>query len=82
MGISPDRSDRLNEFDELNQLGFPLLSDPNKTVAKQFGVKRFGPLPISRVTFVISQEKIVLGVVSSELNFNVHADEALQILRS
>ena len=72
----------MNEFDELNQLGFPLLSDPNKTVAKQFGVKRFGPLPISRVTFVISQEKIVLGVVSSELNFNVHADEALEILRS
>ena len=80
VGISPDRSDRLNEFDEMHTLGFPLLADPKKTVAGQFGVKRFGPLPIARVTFVIGQDRRVLGVVKSEMNFNGHADESLKIL--
>lgn len=81
MGVSPDRSDRQKQFDEANELGFPLLADTDKTVAKQFGVARFGPLPIKRVTFVIGTDRKVKAVVKSETNMNTHADEALAALR-
>ncbi len=62
--------------------GFPLLSDPDKTVAKIFGVKRPGPLPSKRATFVVDTDSRVLGVITSEVNMNTHADEALEILRN
>lgn len=81
MGVSVDRSDRQRAFDEANELGFPLLSDPDKAVAAQFGVKRFGPLPIKRATFVIDPDGTVLGVITSETNMTTHADEALEVLR-
>lgn len=82
MGVSSDRSDRQLEFDEANQLGFPLLSDPDRSVARQFGVKRFGPLPTKRATFVIAQDRTILAVLTSETNMTAHADDALKVLRS
>jgi peroxiredoxin Q/BCP len=80
--VSTDRSDRQKEFDEANRLGFPLLSDSDKAVAKQFGLTRFGPLPIKRATFVIDTDRTVLAVVKSETNMTTHADKALEVLRS
>jgi thioredoxin-dependent peroxiredoxin len=82
VGISSDRSDRQKQFDDQNELGFPLLSDSDKTVAKQFGVKRPGPLPTKRATFVIDTDRSVLGVITSELSMDSHADDALAILRN
>lgn len=79
--MSSDRSDRQRKFDEANDLGFPLLSDTDRTVAGQFGVKRFGPLPTKRATFVIDTDRKVLGVIKSETSMNTHADEALEVLR-
>jgi peroxiredoxin Q/BCP len=80
--VSTDRSDRQRQFDEANNLGFPLLSDRNKAVAKQFGVARFGPLPIKRKTFVIDANGAVLAVIASETDMKTHADRALQTLRN
>lgn len=82
VGISVDRSDRQKEFDDKNDLGFPLLSDRSKAVAKLFGVKRMGLLPNQRATFVIGQDRRVLGVVRSELSMTAHADQALDVLKS
>ncbi len=82
MGISADQVDRQNEFAAENQLGFPLLADVDKSVAKQFGVKRFGPLPTKRATFVVDTDRKVLAVIASEMNMDTHADEALEILRN
>jgi peroxiredoxin Q/BCP len=82
VGISADPVDRQRAFDEKNDLGFPLLSDPDKSIAKQFGVKRFGPLPSKRATFVIDQDRTVVAVISSELNMEAHADQALSALRA
>lgn len=81
VGISADQVDRQNEFATDNDLGFPLLADTDKSVAKQFGVKRFGPLPTKRATFVIDTDRTVLAVITSETNMNTHADEALEVLR-
>ena len=82
MGISADPVDRQKAFDEKNGLGFPLLSDPDRRIAKQFGVKRIGPLPSKRTTFVIDIDRRVLESIASEFDMNAHADRALAALRS
>ncbi|MET0920152.1 MAG: redoxin domain-containing protein, partial [Acidimicrobiia bacterium] len=61
---------------------YPLLSDPDRAVAKQFGVKRPGPLFNKRATFVIDTDRRVLAAISSETNMEKHADEALAVLRA
>ncbi len=82
MGISADPVDRQKAFDDKNGLGFPLLSDPDRRIAKQFGVKRIGPLPSKRATFVIDTDRRVIESFSSELDMEAHADRPLSVLRS
>jgi peroxiredoxin Q/BCP len=82
VGVSADAVDRQAAFDEKHSLGFPLLSDPDRRLARMFGVKRPGPLFNKRATFVIDTDRRVLAVISSELNMNVHADQAIAALRS
>lgn len=81
VGISADPIDRQAAFDSRHELGFPLLSDPDRTVATAFGVKRMGPIPNKRATFAIGSDRTVLAAISSELNMELHADEALDALR-
>lgn len=82
MGISPDQVDRQRTFDEQNSLGFPLLSDPRRSVSRAFRTKRPGLFPNKRRTFVIDTDRRVLGVIASETNMDTHADTALEILRA
>ena len=72
---------RLQEFDEENELGFRLLSDADKQAARAYGVKRMGPLPTKRQTFVIKQDGTLLHTTASETSMDKHADEALEVLR-
>jgi len=83
VGISPDPVDKQHQFSEKHSFDFPLLSDADGTVAKQFGVRRsFGPLLTKRQTFVIDTDGKVLEVIKSELRMSVHADKALAVLRA
>ncbi|MGI9577957.1 MAG: peroxiredoxin [Microthrixaceae bacterium] len=82
IGISADKVDRQARFDDKHGLGYPLLSDPDRNVARLFGVKRPGPLMNKRATFVIGTDRRILGAFSSEMNMDAHADEALAVLRS
>jgi peroxiredoxin Q/BCP len=82
VGISADAVDRQAEFDRQNNLGMTLLSDPDKKIAKQFDVNRLGLLGVKRSTFIIGTDRRVAGVISSELNMEIHADDALAALRS
>lgn len=82
IGISTDSVDRQRQFAERDSLGFPLLSDKEGIVAKQFGVRRrLGPLPVKRWTFVIDVDSQVLAVIRSETRMSLHADLALAALR-
>lgn len=82
VGISADPVGRQEEFARAHGVGFPLLSDPDRRVAAQFGVRRrLGPLPVKRSTFVIDTDQRVLEVVHSELKMDRHADTALEVLR-
>ena len=44
-------------------------------------MKRMGPLPSKRATFVIGTDRTLLAKISSETNANVHADQALEALQ-
>jgi peroxiredoxin Q/BCP len=82
VGISADPVDQQKEFDDKNSLGFPLLSDPDRDIAKAFGVKRMGPLPSKRATFVIGTDRRLVKSIRSETDMIKHADEALEALRA
>ncbi len=81
MGISADQADRQLEFADANALGFPLLSDPDRRIARRYGVVRGGILPNKRRTFVIGGDGTMLASVRSELNMRIHADRALETVR-
>ncbi|MCK0175117.1 MULTISPECIES: peroxiredoxin [Mycobacteriaceae] len=84
VGISTDAVDKQAKFSDTQRFDYPLLSDTDGAVARQFGVKRglLGKLmPVKRTTFVIDTDRTVLEVISSELNMETHADKALQVLR-
>jgi peroxiredoxin Q/BCP len=86
IGISADAVERQKEFADRHAFDYPLLSDADGTVAEIFGVRRGGlgrrlGAPVKRWTFVIGTDRRVLAVVSSELDMDKHADEALAALR-
>ena len=83
VGISADQVAKQKEFSDKHSFDFPLLSDPDRAVATQFGVKRgLSILPNKRTTFVIDTDRRVLAVISSEVNMNTHADRALEVLHA
>ncbi|HXY93968.1 MAG TPA: peroxiredoxin [Acidimicrobiia bacterium] len=80
IGISADPVDRQKRFSDKHSFDYPLLSDSDRRVAKALGVKRPGPIPNKRTTFVIDTDRRILAVISSETNMDKHADEALAVL--
>jgi len=83
VGISTDPVDKQKKFADRHHFDYPLLSDVDGVVAQQFGVKRRIPgLPVKRYTFVIGTDRKLVEVISSELNMDHHADEALRALAS
>lgn len=86
VGISADPPARQREFADRHGFDYPLLADVDGAVARQFGVQRGGlvrrlGLPVRRWTFVIGADRRLVKVISSELNMDRHADEALAALR-
>jgi peroxiredoxin Q/BCP len=62
IGVSPDRVDSHRKFKDKHELPFPLLADPDHTVAEAYGVwkekKNYGKtsMGIDRSTFVIGPD--------------------------
>lgn len=83
VGISADPVDKQRQFAERHGFDYPLLSDPDRTVAARFGVTdgfRLGP--VRRATFVIGRDRRIVDSFASELRFGSHVDRALLALRS
>jgi peroxiredoxin Q/BCP len=80
LGISTDAVEKQQQFSELHGFDYPLLSDTDGEVATSFGVRRRFLTAVKRATFVIDTDRTVRKVVTSELNMDVHADEALAAL--
>jgi peroxiredoxin Q/BCP len=80
LGISADPVPRQRQFAEKNGFEFPLLSDPDRAVARQYGVKRPGPLFNRRATFVIAADGRLVAEIRSEVDMDKHANQALALL--
>jgi peroxiredoxin Q/BCP len=81
-GISTDSVAKQKEFSEFNGFDYPLLSDESGEVATSLGVKRKYITPVKRATFVIDTDRTIRKVIASEMNMDVHADQALAALRA
>ncbi|MDP9075278.1 MAG: peroxiredoxin [Actinomycetota bacterium] len=83
VGISADPVEKQKKFADKYGFDYPLLSDPDATVARIFGVNRnFSPLPTKRTTFVIGTDSRIVEVIKSEVRMSVHADKALDALKT
>jgi peroxiredoxin Q/BCP len=82
VGISADKVEKQQRFSAKHSFDFPLLSDPDKSVARAYGVRR-GPgiIPNKRTTFVIGTDGLIKDVIRSETNMSAHGDRALDALR-
>ncbi len=81
VGISVDDMAAQKDFADAQSLDYPLLSDTDGSVATAYGVKRKYITPVKRATFVIDTDRSIREVITSEMNFDVHADKALEALR-
>jgi peroxiredoxin Q/BCP len=82
LGISVDPVAKQRQFSDAHGFDYPLLSDESGDVARSFGVKRRYVTPVKRATFVIDRDRTVVKVITSEMNMDVHADQALAALRT
>jgi peroxiredoxin Q/BCP len=81
VGISADPVDKQLEFAQKHDFDYPLLSDVDRSVAEQFGVKRgISLLKVKRSTFVIDTDRTLLAEIHSEVSMSSHADKALKVL--
>lgn len=75
IGLSVDDDDSHRRFAERYRLPFALVSDPDRALARAFGILRpFGVLGARRVTFVIDRAGIVRAALHSELSMSAHLD--------
>jgi peroxiredoxin Q/BCP len=83
IGISAQSVESHKKFAEKNKLQFTLLSDPDNSVRKMFGVKTggAGSLP-GRVTFVVNKQGKVVYIFNSQTQPAKHVSEAIRILKS
>jgi len=81
IGISSDDEASHKGFAANHKLPFILLSDKDKKVSSLYGVgKTMGIFP-GRVTFIIDKKGIVRGIYSSQVSYQKHVEEALEVLR-
>ncbi len=81
VGVSRDDADTQARFVSEHEFDYPLIADPDGSVAKAFGAKRIGPVPSRRQTYVLDADLTVIKVISDELRMDRHADDALETLR-
>lgn len=78
LGISPDTPEQLRKFADEHELGFPLLSDPEKKVMRRWGAfgkkKNYGKVvqSVIRSTFLLRNGTIILA------KYNVRATGHVQ----
>lgn len=82
LGISADKPSAQKKFKDTNQLPFSLLADPDKAVAKQFGVLKeksmYGRkyLGIERTTFIIGPQGKITSIITG-IKPEEHAETVL-----
>ena len=80
LGISADEPDVHEQFAKKHSLSFPLLSDTDKEVSREWGARRlFGLMP-DRVTFVIDAKGVLRGKYRQVWRSQSHVEFAIEKL--
>lgn len=85
-GVSPDKEAKHVKFIDKYELGYDLLSDPDKSMIDAFGAwgeKKFMGREITgvmRYTFFIDEDGIITNVIN-KVKTKEHGNEILQVLR-
>jgi peroxiredoxin Q/BCP len=77
IGISSDTDESHRKFASTHDLGYPLLSDPDRSLAKLFGATGFLTTLLgrtSRMTFVIDKAGKVAAVLKGEISARTHLE--------
>lgn len=75
IGISVDDDASHAKFAERYKLPFSLVADPDRDLAKRFGIMRaFGFLGARRVTFVIDRDGTIRTALHAELSMSAHLE--------
>jgi thioredoxin-dependent peroxiredoxin len=82
IGISGDSLQSHEAFAREHRLPFILLSDPDGSVRKAYGVRKSLGLIPGRVSFLIDKMGIVRHVFSSQTKATAHVSEAIEVLKS
>ena len=87
LGISPDDAESHRKFAEKHALPFPLLADPDHSVADAYGVwkekNNYGKkyMGIERTTFVIDKDGKIAKVYP-RVKVDQHADAVLEFVKT
>ena len=77
LGISVDSKNALKKFVNEYNLNFPLLSDENKEVSKEYGVlNKFGI--DNRITFIVDKEGNINTIIRN-VDVNTHSNQVYKI---
>ena len=86
-GISADKPSAQKKFKEKYSLPYSLLADPEKAIAKKFGVLKekslYGKkyMGIDRTTFVINPEGVITGIING-VKPDEHAQAVLEAMKT
>jgi peroxiredoxin Q/BCP len=80
LGVSSDGFDRQCEFARALELSFPLIADPDGTVARLYGARRSLVKLDRRVTYVIDPEGLIAAAFHHELAIGRHEQDVREFL--
>jgi peroxiredoxin Q/BCP len=80
VGVSADDDASHQRFAEQHRLPFSLLSDPDRSLARAYGIIRPLGLGARRVTFVIGTDGKIRGVFHHEISMSRHVSDVRDLL--
>ena len=80
VGVSTDDHQTQCEFAASVKANFPMIGDPDGTIARAFDVFWTFIKLVRRMTFVIDQQGIVRAVLSHDIRVQAHIDESIQVV--
>jgi thioredoxin-dependent peroxiredoxin len=82
LGISFDASETHQQFRESCQLPFLLISDSDKSLARQYQATWFGGLSPKRVTYVVDMHGVIRGAFHFEGRIRKHITSVIEALET
>ncbi len=82
VGVSTDSTDSHARFRDHHQLPFPLVSDPDKQIVRQYDAEGLLGFMTARITYVIDKAGVIRAAFRHELAIGRHLADVLDALRS